>query len=196
MREFIGRHFEHVLCALLLVSRVGDVVTTYLATPKLRLEANPVVRKLKWPFAFVSLLACLIPYYHTGLGVAALVFFLSICASNAAKVWFIRAMGEGEYLELLHRIARSTQLWRAILSAWVSAGFVALMALVVWFLYPGPDTWGFWIALGLMNNAVATVLFGSLFLRRIFRTARAQGPGAGSTPAGLVGRVAPTEGSP
>ena len=34
--------------------------STYLATPTLKLEANAVVRKLRWPFAFLPLLLCLV----------------------------------------------------------------------------------------------------------------------------------------
>jgi hypothetical protein len=33
LRQFVYSHFEHVLFALLLLSRIGDVLSTYLATP-------------------------------------------------------------------------------------------------------------------------------------------------------------------
>jgi hypothetical protein len=56
-------NLPHVLCGLLLVSRIGDVLSTYLLTPSLALEANPVVRKLGWRFAVLSLGACVVPYF-------------------------------------------------------------------------------------------------------------------------------------
>jgi hypothetical protein len=58
MREYIITHvtIEQLLCALILVARLGDIGSTYLVTPNLLLEANPVVRKLRWPFALATLL--------------------------------------------------------------------------------------------------------------------------------------------
>jgi hypothetical protein len=44
--RFVWTNFDHVLAALLLISRLGHIGTTYLITPTLRLEANPVVRKI------------------------------------------------------------------------------------------------------------------------------------------------------
>ena len=46
MPDTPDRFVVHVLCALLLLARVADLGTTYLATPSLALEANPIVRKL------------------------------------------------------------------------------------------------------------------------------------------------------
>src|SRR5262249_19699539 len=65
MSEFLthGHNFQHVLALLILIGRVGDIGSTYLATPRLTLEANPFVRRLRWPFGVVSLGLCLVPYY-------------------------------------------------------------------------------------------------------------------------------------
>lgn len=49
-------HLERLLCALILISRLGDIGSTYLITPKLKLEANPILRKLGWWFAIASVL--------------------------------------------------------------------------------------------------------------------------------------------
>lgn len=90
-------NFEHVLCFLILITRLGDIISTRLITPKLMLEANPVVKRLGWRFAVLTVLVCLIPYYNTGLGVTAFVTYCIVCWHNFGKVWLIRTMGEAEY---------------------------------------------------------------------------------------------------
>ena len=51
---------EHLLCALILLSRLGDIVQHVLChAESLELEANPVMRKLGWRFAIASILLCL-----------------------------------------------------------------------------------------------------------------------------------------
>ena len=116
MREFLYSHvkLEHLLCILILVSRLGDIGSTYLVTPKLKLEANPIVRKFGWWFAIATMLLCLIPYYSTGMGIIVLIPSLMVSASNTAKIWFARAYGESEYQELLLRLARKTRLSSAL----------------------------------------------------------------------------------
>ena len=115
MRDFIYQHIklEHLLCALILIARIGDIGSTYLVTPTLKLEANPIMKRLGWRFALATLLICLIPYYSTALGIVALVHSLLLSASNIRLVWFARAYGEREYYELLLRTAKRTTLWHA-----------------------------------------------------------------------------------
>jgi hypothetical protein len=97
MTAWIFQHFEHFLCGMLLLSRVGDLVTTWLITPRLLLEANPIVRKFRWRLGILTLLACLLPYWNTAYAWAALVMFLMGCASNARSIWLVRAFGEQAY---------------------------------------------------------------------------------------------------
>jgi hypothetical protein len=185
MSHFVATHFEHLLCGLILVGRVGDIGTTYLATPKLKLEANPIARRLGWRFALLTLLVCLIPYYSTPLGVMVAVPSLMVSSSNAARLWTMRALGEEKYLEFIYLAARSGKLSHAIAGLLVSQMFLALVALLLLLLSPDPDVyWGFWIALGILLYAFAMCLHGCLFLRRIFRAARQAVPApVASTPA-------------
>ncbi len=173
MREFIAGNLKHVLCGLLLISRLGDIITTRLATPKLRLEANPIVRRLGWPFAVLTVLACLLPYYDVRLAVLALAPFLLVSAANAGKIWFLRAYGEAEYAALVLRLARKSRLSHALAGVAASGGFVVLAGLVLWYLSPDPDAdWGHWFGLGVMLYGFIVALYGSLHFIRIFRKAR------------------------
>jgi hypothetical protein len=51
----------HVIAFLLLLARIGDVGSTYLISPTLKLEANPIIRRLRWPFAGITILVAAIP---------------------------------------------------------------------------------------------------------------------------------------
>jgi hypothetical protein len=177
MLEFLGTHFEHVLCALIFIGRIGDIGSTYLATPRLTLEGNPIVRKLGWRFAALSLLLCLVPYYYTPLGVMVAVPSLMVSASNIAKLWSVRALGEERYREFLYTEARSGKLSHAIAGVLVSQMFLALVALLLLFLSPNPWVdWGFWIAMGMLTYVLAMALYGCLFVRRIFLAAQQIAP--------------------
>jgi hypothetical protein len=173
MREFIVANFEHVLCILILISRLGDVISTHLVTPKLKLEANPLVRKLGWPFAIFSLLICLIPYWNTAAGIIVLIPSLLVSAANTSKIWFARAYGEQEYVELIQEVARRSKLSHALAGTIVSALFIAMVGLVLLFLCPNPGTdWGYWIGWGVLTYAFVVGFYGSLSFIRIFRMAR------------------------
>src|SRR5665213_2581533 len=136
MREYILSHLriEHFLCGLILISRMGDIGSTYLVTPTLKLEANPIVRKLGWKFAWLTLLVCLVPYYSTAMGVVVLVPSLLVSASNTSKIWFVRAYGESEYQALILRLAKGSKLSHALAVVFASALFIALAGLVLLFL--------------------------------------------------------------
>lgn len=175
MREFILTHirFEHLLCGLILLGRLGDIISTYLVSPKLQLEANPLVRKLGWRFASATVLLCLIPYWSTAGGVVVLIPSLMVSAANISKIWFARAYGESEYYELLLRLARESRLASALVPILVAASFIAVIGLVLLLLSPDPSrNWGYWFALGFLAYALAIGFHGSMFAIRLFRKAQ------------------------
>ena len=170
--SFAHANLPHVLCALLLIARIGDVGTTFLVTPNLELEANPIVRKLGWPFALLTLLVCLFPYVNLPLAVAALMLSLLVSASNAGKIWMARTIGEKAYLALLLDLARNSRLWHALLCVAASAFFVALAGGTILLFYPEPNAdWGFWLGSGVLLYAAAMWIYGSLAMIRLFRRA-------------------------
>jgi hypothetical protein len=164
-------HIRHDVAALLLVARLGDIGTTWLATPTLVLEANPVVKKLGWWFAGPTLLLCLLPYYSLPFALVALMGSLLVSASNASKVWMMRAVGEHEYRAFLVGVARRSRLGRALGSVYAAAGFVTLTGLSVLLFYPTADEWGFYIGAGIVVYAMAMAFHGTVFVVRLFREA-------------------------
>lgn len=175
MREFFYNHvkLEHLLCGLILLARIGDIGSTYLATPKLKLEMNPIAKKLGWPFAMATLLVCLVPYYSTAFGIVVLVPSLLVSASNTRAIWFVRAYGETEFQNLTEQMARKSKLSHALTASVVSAFFIALIGLTLLLLSPNPNTdWGYWFGLGFLVSALAMTIHSSVHYIRLFRKAR------------------------
>lgn len=163
--------FRHFLAALTLLSRLGDVVSTWVASPTLKLEANPTVRKLGWKFALSSLLLALVPYYNTGLGVLMLTGSFLITSSNLAGGWMMRALGEEEMQALLIRVARQSTLRGALAFLWSGAAAIAVVGALMLFL-SDPSQWAFYFGLGILAFALVKVLHGSLAMTRLFRRVR------------------------
>lgn len=63
---FSEDHFTHTLAALVLVSRLGDIGSTLLATPTLALEANPMARRFKKSTLMLGLGLAFFPYVRLG----------------------------------------------------------------------------------------------------------------------------------
>jgi hypothetical protein len=142
---------RHVLFLLLLISRIGDLGTTYLVTPTMALEANPIARKLGW--------------------------FMLVSASNAAKIWVARAMGEEAYLRMHLDLARKSKQSHALLGVAVSCAFIILAGVAILAFYPGPATGSaFWIGFGVVVYGAAMWMYGSLWFRRLYRMAATAEP--------------------
>ena len=173
MDDFLsrGQNFEHLLALLILLGRGGDIGSTYLASPTLRLETNPVIRRFRWPLAILSLALCLLPYYNTALAVMVLAPSLLVSGSNLSRGWVAHAVGEEELLAFLRAAARRISLGKALGFAGGGGAFVALAGGVLLLLSGGEREWAFWFASGVIVYGVAIGVYGSLFLLRLRREA-------------------------
>jgi hypothetical protein len=170
--QFIYDNLKHILCLLILISRLGDIISTYVITPSLKLEANPLIRKLGWRFAFLTLLVCLIPYWHPGAAVMVLVPSLLVTSSNISKYWVVKSIGEEEYSKRLLLFAARSKLSHALFSVLAASFFLILAGLVLLFLCFDPMEWGYWFANGIIVYGLVVALYGSLYSCRLFKKAR------------------------
>jgi len=171
MSDFVFDHLEHVLCILILVSRIGDIGTTYLITPTLALEANPIMRRLGWRFALLSLAVCFVPYYSVYAGVMILVPFLLVSAGNAGRIWVARTIGEDETKAFMLRVAAASKLRYALSGVVASAAFLVLLGGVVVVLCPDSDDLAHWVGLGIIAYGLVVGIYGSLYSVRLFKQA-------------------------
>src|SRR5262245_47948332 len=174
MLDLMSQNLNHTLCILILVSRIGDIGTTYLVTPSLKLETNPIVRKLGWRFALTSLAVCVIPYFSVRAAVMILVPCLMVSAGNAGKIWAARTMVEHEYKRMLLDLAGKSKLRYALAGILASASFIILLGFVLLWLYPDPaEDLAFWFGAGIVTYGLVIVLHGSLWSTKLFREAAA-----------------------
>jgi hypothetical protein len=167
----------HVLCALILLGRLGDIISTWLITPRLDLEANPLVRKLGWRFAVLTVLLCFVPYASPILGVMLVPPFLMVSGSNISKIWMVRAVGEKAVLQNSVQAARNSTFRGAVTCALLSGNLFILTGLVLVYLVrlEVPRTQVSWLAeyfgYGIATFGLAILIHGTFYLRRIFRLA-------------------------
>lgn len=91
-------YFVYLLC--LLITRGLDYFSTWLATPTLRLEANPIIRKLGWEMSVFLNLAVIIILALVPIGAIAISTASALAAArNLNLAWLSRTMGEISFSE-------------------------------------------------------------------------------------------------
>jgi len=155
------------LAVLIFLSRLGDIGSTYLASPRLELESNSIIRRLHWPFAVLTTLVFVIPWWDVGGGIVIMVASWLVAASNSSKLWLIRALGESEYRALLERSAANAKPLQSLIFSLMPALFMCMLGATVMYLYPSETTdLGFHVGLGIVGYAMVVGIYGPLsFLR-------------------------------
>jgi hypothetical protein len=172
--EFIYQNLNHIFCLLLLIGRLGDIVSTYIITPKLKLEANPIIRKFKFPFAFATILICVVPYWNPGFGLALIVASFLISFLNISKMWFLKTLGEDRALKLYIYVAQNSNLRLPIFLSIIACSFMAAIGLICLLFYPHSNDWGFYFGIGFVGFAVAIQIHTIFYFRKIFQASKTE----------------------
>lgn len=168
LMEFIHANLKHCLAIAILFSRFCDIGSTYLVSPRLHLEANPIMKKLGWKFALLTPLACLIPYLSVEVAVAVLPAFLLVSASNFSKVWIVRTLGEKEQIRRTKALLAQANPRLLSLSIWAPSALMAFAGLVL-ILGGIHDAFAFWYGTGIIAYAFVIGLFGESYFARLRR---------------------------
>ena len=177
--------FRVTLASLILLSRLGDIGSTYLASPNLELESNSVIRRLRWPFAVLTILVFITPWWDVGSGIVIMVASFLVAASNSSKLWLIRAMGETEYRALLVRMAAGARPFPSLVFSLMPALFMGILGATVMYLCPSEATDpGYHVGLGILGYALVVAWYGPVTYMR-YRKAGLTRDG------GKSGRLAP-----
>src|SRR5580698_2984542 len=154
---------------LLLFARGMDFLSTWLATPNLVLEGNPLAKKLGWKWGTVVNLALCVTFAFWPLtAIIVTTAGLLVAAHNFHSAWLMRTMGEEAYRDwFLERMAQTPRLlYFACL-----CGETMLTALpgvaLIWFC--NEDTMPFAIGYGIVAYAAIVFFYTSLSLWRLRR---------------------------
>jgi hypothetical protein len=154
---------------LLLFARGMDFLSTWVATPSLMLEGNPLARKLGWKWGGLANLALCLGFAFWPLtAIIVMTAGLLVAAHNFHSAWLMRSMGEAAYRHwFLERMERTpTSLFFACL-----CGETILTALpgaaLIWFDDAGSIP--FAIGFGIVAYAGIVLFYTSLSLWRLRR---------------------------
>src|SRR6516165_2985903 len=97
--SFASRDY-FLMLLLLLVSRGMDFLSTWVATPNLVLEGNPIAKKLGWRWgAVVNVIICVGMALWPATAIAVSTMSVLVASRNFQHAWLMRTMGEERYRE-------------------------------------------------------------------------------------------------
>src|SRR3974390_1125132 len=102
MEEIVpfGSRVYGLMFLLLFVSRGMDFLSTWIATPNLVLEGNPIARKLGWKWGIpLNVLLCFAFAFWPMPAIVISTTSVLVAARNFQSAWLMRSLGEQFYRE-------------------------------------------------------------------------------------------------
>ena len=168
-----GSRVYFVCFNILLFARGMDLLSTWMATPRLMLEANPIARKLGWKGGLVAnLVICGLFAAWPLPAVIISTTSVLVAARNFQGVWLMRSMGEETYRHWMAQRVRETRpsLYVGCLFAQVSLFGVVGGALILFSQDLSRSDWvPYGIGVGILAYALAVLVFTLLALWRMRR---------------------------
>src|SRR5512137_305552 len=100
MEDFVpfGSRTYALMFLLMLFSRGMDFLSTWVATPNMVLEGNPIAKKLGWRWGIiVNLALCVLFGFWPLPAMVISTTSLLVAARNFQSAWLMRSMGEQNY---------------------------------------------------------------------------------------------------
>jgi hypothetical protein len=157
------------MLALLFFGRSMDFFSTWVATPNLALEGNPIAKKLGWRWGVLLNIVLCVSFAHWPLtAIIITTTGLLVAARNFHSAWLMRSMGEEGYRHWYSERISETRLRLVVLSL---LGETLLTGIVgVALVYSSPvDSLPGAIALGIIAYAIVVLFYTSLSLWRTRR---------------------------
>lgn len=155
-----------VMFALLVFSRGMDFLSTWVGTPHLELEGNPIAKKLGWKFGIP--LNVLIVFLLAQWPVPAIVLTTTsvlVAARNFQHAWLMRSLGEHAYREWFVERMRETRAPLFLLCLAGNTALTAMVGLALMFL-GRPQVITMAIGMGIVGYAVIVAFYSMLaFIR-------------------------------
>jgi len=173
MEEFVpfGSRSYGLMFLLLFVSRGMDFLSTWVATPNLVLEGNPLAKKLGWRWGIpVNLALCLGFAFWPLPAIVISTTSALVAARNFQSAWLMRSLGEHFYrewhIERVQETSVTLYLFCLFAQTALTAGVgVAVIYFSEWRLVPLA------IGLGIVAYALAVAFYTVLGIWRMRRSA-------------------------
>jgi hypothetical protein len=157
------------LLSLLIIARGMDFLSTWVATPNLLLEGNPLARKMGWKWGAVANLALCFTFAFWPLtAIIVMTAGLLVAAHNFRSAWLMRTMGEAAYRDwFLERLSHTPRMFyfACLCGETLLTGLPG--AALIWFYDAGSIA--FAIGYGIVAYAGIVLFYTSLSLWRLRR---------------------------
>ncbi|MCX8108448.1 MAG: hypothetical protein N3G20_06555 [Verrucomicrobiae bacterium] len=162
-----------LLFALLLLSRGLDFLSTWIATPNLELEANPIARKLGWRGSIVlNVAVCSVFAMWLLPAIVIITASVLVAARNFQSAWIMRSMGEPCYRAWLTERLSESKPGLFVFCLFAQGGLFACLGIaLIQFSDFKPVPFG--IGTGVIAYAVLVVFFSLLAVWRVWRKSSA-----------------------
>ncbi|MBF0280698.1 MAG: hypothetical protein HQM13_23090 [SAR324 cluster bacterium] len=161
---------QSTFCALMAISRGLDMLSTWLVTPKMTLEANPAMKKLRWRTLFLINLPLLgLPFLHPGFSLTMIVLSFLVAGNTLSNAALSRGLGEKSHLKSIKKAVRGNSLPKALGMNTLGGTSVAGAGVLLMSLSEKP--WQdllWWGALGIVCYGLTALLHVNLSLIRLF----------------------------
>ena len=155
-----------IMLGVLVFGRGMDILSTWVATPTLMLEANPIARRLGWKWGLVmNLVLCGFVAFFPLAAVVVVTTSLLVAARNFKTAWLMRAMGEERYLTFMLNQVRGMDRRLYLFCLFAEAALVAAVGFAVAWHSRIPSI-PLGIGAGIVAYAVAVVFYSCLSLWR------------------------------
>ena len=160
------------LLVVLLVARGMDFLSTWVATPNLVLEGNPIAKKLGWKFGIPLNLALCFTFARWPVpAIVVSTTSVLVAARNLQQAWLMRSMGEFSYwdwhLERLRETGITLYLFCLFGQTILTAGVGAVL---IYFTSEVPSVVPVSIGMGIIAYALAVIFFSLLGIWRLRRS--------------------------
>ena len=155
-----------LFAAMALLGRAADLVSTYIATPHLALEGNPLARRLGWRWGIpLNLVASLGIGCFPSLAIAVATTSALVAARNFQNAWLMRSMGEGGYrVWMSERLDRVPRRWPA--GCFAAESFLTLLPGLALLVFAESGGVAQSVGMGITAYAAAVALFTLMALWR------------------------------
>ncbi len=158
-----------IILALLVFARGMDFLSTWVATPNLLLEGNPLAKKMGWRGGLVvNVVFCLAVAVWPLPAIMVSSMSVLVAARNFQSAWMMRSMGEMAYAVWIHERLTTTPPGLFVFCVVAQSGLTGLVGAGV-MLFAPEESIPFAVGAGIAGYAVAALVFSLLSLWRMRR---------------------------
>jgi hypothetical protein len=160
------------LLAVLLFGRSMDFLSTWVGSPKLVLEGNPIAKRLRWKWAILlNLLICFVIARWPLPAIIVATMSVLLAARNFELGWLMRTLGEEGFRSWFVARRAETPVGLYLFCVYAQGGLLLLVGIVLMLTTGSEQTIPFGIGMGIVTFAVAVLVYTMLALWRNRRRA-------------------------